>query len=257
MLREGNIPIAIRLVAKVRPDANGCWNWLGVKNSYGYGRIRVGKIKVDRQMMLAHRAAYEIFVGPIPKGKELDHMCRNRACINPVHTRPVTHQQNAILREESKVSQGETVLMHDVLEAIGASPLCRVWRNQTGALPDPRTPGRWISFGKKGSADIIGLLCTGRFLAVETKMPKYGQSEDQKKFQAMVEKFGGLYIVGRSVEQVVIAIEEAVHGFSGGREAGKQQGSAIGNREGRGPVAPGRPLPVSAPLQRGPARRHG
>lgn len=43
---------------------------------------------------MAHRVAYELWVGPIPEGMELDHRCKVRACINPAHLEPVTHAEN-------------------------------------------------------------------------------------------------------------------------------------------------------------------
>lgn len=69
------------------PEPNtGCWLWLGTLDNKGYGRIGRGS--------LAHRVAYELVVGPIPEGLELDHLCRTPACCNPAHLDPVTHAEN-------------------------------------------------------------------------------------------------------------------------------------------------------------------
>ena len=77
-------------------DDNGCWNW-PVTDRNGYGRFRVGSADIigSRTMAYTHRVAYETFVGPVPEGLELDHLCRNRACCNPEHLEPVTRRENA------------------------------------------------------------------------------------------------------------------------------------------------------------------
>lgn len=66
----------------------GCWVWMGPASD-GYGRI-----KIQGRNIPTHRASYEAFVGPIPKGLELDHLCRVTYCINPKHLEPVTHAEN-------------------------------------------------------------------------------------------------------------------------------------------------------------------
>lgn len=71
------------------PDENGCMNWLGTINPNGYGQFRI-----DQRLIPAHRFAYELWVGPIPAGLQLDHLCRNRHCVSPQHLEPVTQQEN-------------------------------------------------------------------------------------------------------------------------------------------------------------------
>lgn len=73
-----------------RVDRTGeCWPWLGHIRRDGYGSF-----PVNSQMRYAHRVAYELVVGPIPAGLELDHLCRNRRCVRPDHLEPVTHLEN-------------------------------------------------------------------------------------------------------------------------------------------------------------------
>lgn len=68
----------------------GCWLWTGSTNHAGYASLHVTMGKFVR----AHTWAYEHIVGKVPKGKELDHTCRNRRCVNPEHLEPVTHLEN-------------------------------------------------------------------------------------------------------------------------------------------------------------------
>lgn len=71
-----------------------CWVWTGCRNNgRGYGQFRVGG-RLDGKTKLVHRLVYDLLVGPIPEGLQLDHLCRNRACCNPAHLEPVTQEEN-------------------------------------------------------------------------------------------------------------------------------------------------------------------
>lgn len=72
-------------------DVDDCWVWKGATTVKEYGRLRVGGRK-----KLAYQYAYELVCGPVPDGLELDHLCRNRACCNPFHLEPTTHQENVL-----------------------------------------------------------------------------------------------------------------------------------------------------------------
>lgn len=79
-----------RLMDKVEILPSGCWKWTAYINAdRGYGRF-----DLDRKKIPAHHASYILLVGEIPDGMELDHLCRNRWCVNPEHLEPVTHPEN-------------------------------------------------------------------------------------------------------------------------------------------------------------------
>jgi hypothetical protein len=73
-----------------KTDASGCWVWTGGKDWDGYGIFTAQTRRTRR----AHRWSYEHEVGPIPNGLVLDHLCRNRSCVNPDHLEPVTSRVN-------------------------------------------------------------------------------------------------------------------------------------------------------------------
>jgi len=82
-----------RFWAKVKPatDDSGCLLWTGCTGGQGYGWLRVG-----HRAHVAHRLAYEHFVGEIPEGLTVDHLCRNRLCVNWSHLEPVTRGENVM-----------------------------------------------------------------------------------------------------------------------------------------------------------------
>jgi hypothetical protein len=88
-LRGGPEPFLSRFLAKVQPHGD-CWIWTA-SLTRGYGTIQInGKYKY------AHRLAFEWAGGAIPHGLQIDHLCRNRACVNPGHLEPVTSRENTL-----------------------------------------------------------------------------------------------------------------------------------------------------------------
>jgi hypothetical protein len=122
-----------RFWAKVdRRGVDECWPWLGGKILSGYGSF-----KWDGRVQGAHRAAYEILVGPIPEGLYIDHLCRNPNCVNPAHLEPVTNWENvrrspianaAVNARKTHCIRGHEFTPENTYYRVGGGRTCQVCR---------------------------------------------------------------------------------------------------------------------------------
>lgn len=86
-----DLPVRVR--RKISIDSvTGCWKWTGYIKSNGYGTVGIGTREQGKDH--AHRFVYSRLVASIPEGLEIDHLCRNRSCVNPTHMRLVSHAEN-------------------------------------------------------------------------------------------------------------------------------------------------------------------
>lgn len=98
-------------------DISGdCWLWKG-KSFDGYGQITR-----DGQVAGVHRVSYEKYIGPIPEGYEIDHICHTKNCVYPFHLRPVTSKQNAENRKGARSDSRSGV------QGVSWSSNKRAWR---------------------------------------------------------------------------------------------------------------------------------
>lgn len=78
-----------RILSKFEVRVDGCWHWTAAKQPTGYGTVWNGARPEQ-----AHRVVFRLSGGEIPEGCEIDHICRNRSCVNPAHLRAVPHREN-------------------------------------------------------------------------------------------------------------------------------------------------------------------
>ncbi len=95
--RERARPESERFAEKVMPVLDGCHLWMAAVDRDGYGNFFVRGHGKDK----AHRVSYRMKYGAIPEGLVIDHLCRQRSCVNPRHLRAVTANQNALENSES------------------------------------------------------------------------------------------------------------------------------------------------------------
>ena len=86
------MPLAGRFEAQYEPEpTSGCWIWIGVVDRLGYGAM-----EIDGRKAMAHRVSHILSKGDIPPGLTIDHLCRNRRCVNPAHLEAVPHRVNVL-----------------------------------------------------------------------------------------------------------------------------------------------------------------
>lgn len=106
----------------------------------------------------------------------------------------------------------EQMIQQQILLALGARPdLCRLWRINAGSAVS--FDGKRVLKGAPpGHSDLCGILIDGRWLGIEVKSAKGKQTRQQARFEMMVKRFGGVYLLVRSVEEAVAGVELALKG---------------------------------------------
>lgn len=85
-----------------------CWDWTGGMTTAGYGLV-----EFNRQKWFVHRLVYHLLVGPIPEGRQIDHTCQNRHCVNPAHMRVLTIEEHGSISSNQRINiNGQPRLTH-------------------------------------------------------------------------------------------------------------------------------------------------
>lgn len=133
-----------RLLSRVEPSSQGCWEWQGARTGSGYGAQQFrGRLEST------HRISYLLHVGPIPNGLCIDHLCRNTICCNPEHLEAVTPGENVRRQprvcERTHCPQGHALAESNLYVAPGGGQRCRACRTSAAERWLIRTGGEPVS----------------------------------------------------------------------------------------------------------------
>jgi hypothetical protein len=128
-----NPPAMERFMSRVdKNGANGCWQWLGKVNNWGYGKFFPFYKEVR-----AHRWAYEQMVGPIPEGAVIMHSCDNPACVNPAHLSAGTlsdNSQDCLKKNRKKTAKLTVEQVREIRARLKGQP--NKWKIYEAIAPD-------------------------------------------------------------------------------------------------------------------------
>jgi hypothetical protein len=107
----------------------GCWEWQGAKAPNGYGHIRIAG-----HVVAAHRHYFEEANGPVPGGMDLDHLCRNRGCVNPDHLEVVLRAENSQRGAATRLTREDVIAIRRMHGAMTAEALAEWFGVSRGAI---------------------------------------------------------------------------------------------------------------------------
>ena len=116
-----------RFLSKIQIAESGCWEWQGVVSEGGYGMFTIS-FKDVRHTGVAHRFSYELFNEvKLPKTRhwELDHLCRNKICVNPTHLEWVSHRDNIMRTLPFRQDFAPNGCTHNILISKSRCVLCQ------------------------------------------------------------------------------------------------------------------------------------